>query len=300
MQRREFIKQSVKFTGLMSLVPNLALSVNLGEKVKYTTLNNGAKVALVGFGTYQIYGKECQKCVENALELGYTLIDTAQMYANEQEIGNALKVALNGGVKRESLFITTKLSQNMSYKDALNTARASIEKLQCGYVDLILLHRNYPNSRAMYQALETLYSEGMLKSLGLSNFTEQMYSDFIGSCKVMPVLNQMETHVFCQQKKLQNLMKKQGVKLQAWSPFVAGRKDFFENATLQKIAKKHNKSVAQVGLRYLVERDIIVIPKTTSVKRMRENIDIFNFSLDKNDRQEIAALDTGEMVFRWF
>lgn len=361
MQRRDFIKQSVKFTALAGIMPNLILDANaanssvnlansgvkatnsntinssknstnssvnsanlnknsanfsknttnsaskstanaqnLGSKVKYTKLNNGAKVALVGFGTYQIHGKECQKCVENAIETGYTLIDTAQMYGNEREVGNALKVALNGTLKREQLFITTKLSSDMSYKEALNAARASIERLQCGYVDLILLHRAYPSSRAMYQALETLHGEGMLKSLGLSNFTPKLYADFIGSCKVLPVMNQMETHVFCQQREIQALMQKQGVKLEAWSPFAKGYGDFFKNATLAKIAAKHGKSVAQVALRYLIERDIIVIPKTTSIARMRENIDIFGFALDENDRKIIAAMDTKEPFFRWF
>lgn len=307
--RREFIKTSASLALGLALPPlafsNLAYAKKPSQgdlkPTLQTTLNNGIKIPLVGFGTSRMGGGECQKAVENALEAGYRLIDTAQMYGNELEVGNAIKTALKGGkIKRNELFITTKLSSDMSYDETLKSTLASLKKLQIDYVDLLLLHKNYPQSLAMYRAMETLHKEGKIKSLGISNFDVQHYENFIKKCEIIPVLNQMETHIFYQQKPLREAMKSYGTKLEAWSPFANGKNDFFANPTLAEIGKKHSKTPAQIALRFLVEQDIIVIPKTSKIERMKENIDIFDFALDNADREALNALDTNEPLFKWF
>lgn len=303
--RRGFIKTSATLAlglALPSLPPFLSSALAKDAKAtKTTTLNNGISIPLVGFGTSRMQGSECQKAVENALEVGYRLIDTAQMYGNESDVGNAINSALKGGkLKRKELFITTKLSSDMSYEETLKATQESLKKLQIDYVDLLLLHRNFPQSVPMYKAMEKLRKEGKIKSLGISNFTPEVYSEFVKKCETLPVLNQMETHIFYQQKPLRELMKSYGTKLEAWSPFANGKNDFFANPTLVSIAKKHGKTPAQIALRFLVEQDIIVIPKTAKKERMTENISIFDFALDSTDREALNALDTNEPLFKWF
>ncbi|MGX2971371.1 aldo/keto reductase [Helicobacter sp. T3_23-1059] len=312
--RREFIKTSASLALGLALPPlafcNMAyakksaqsdLKNTLKSTLQTTTLNNAIKIPLVGFGTSRMGGSECQKAVENALEVGYRLIDTAQMYGNELEVGNAIKTALKGGnIKRNELFITTKLSSDMSYDETIKSTLASLKKLQIDYVDLLLLHKNYPQSLAMYRAMEKLHKDGKIKSLGISNFDVQNYENFIKKCEITPVINQMETHIFYQQKPLREAMKGYGTKLEAWSPFANGKNDFFANPTLAEISKKHSKTPAQIALRFLVEQDIIVIPKTSKIERMKENIAIFDFALDDADREALNALDTNEPLFKWF
>ena len=303
--RRGFIKTSASLAlglALPSLPPFLSSALAKDTKAtKTTTLNNGIAIPLVGFGTSRMQGSECQKAVENALEVGYRLIDTAQMYGNESDVGNAINSALKGGkLKRKELFITTKLSSDMSYEETLKATQESLKKLQIDYVDLLLLHRNFPQSVPMYKAMEKLRKEGKIKSLGISNFTPEVYSEFVKKCETPPVLNQMETHIFYQQKPLREVMKSYGTKLEAWSPFANGKNDFFANSTLVSIAKKHGKTPAQIALRFLVEQDIIVIPKTSKKERMIENISIFDFALDSTDREALNSLDTNEPLFKWF
>ena len=274
-----------------------AQNSNKGVTMQFTTLNNGAKMPLVGFGTWLIRGAECQKAVENALKVGYRLIDTAQMYGNENEVGSAIKAS---GLKASELFITTKLSHDMSYSTALREIESSLKRLGLDYVDLMLIHKPYSHYKDMYKAMEKLCKDGRIKAVGLSNFKPQVFNELIKSCEIVPAVNQMETHLFFQQKELRALMQKHGTKLEAWSPFAKGREDFFTNKTLVSVAKKHGKTPAQVALRFLIEQDIIVIPKTTRVERMRENIAIFDFALDESDKKALNALDGNEDFFRWF
>lgn len=299
--RREFIKTSASLA-LAAIMPSFAFANKAqNPQVKTTKLNNGIAIPLVGFGTSRMTGSECQKAVENAISVGYRLIDTAQMYGNESDVGNAIASTLKGGkIKRNELFITTKLSSDMSYEETLKATKQSLKKLQIDYVDLLLLHKNYPQSKAMYQAMEKLHKDGLIKSLGISNFTSQSYSEFVKNVQIIPALNQMETHIFYQQKPLREAMKSNGTKLEAWSPFANGKNDFFQNQTLINIGKKHNKTPAQIALRFLIEQDIIVIPKTAKIERMQENINIFDFALDNADREALSALDTNEPLFKWF
>lgn len=303
--RRDFFKTSATLTlaGVAFGSPMLAFgaSPKSGVKMQFSTLNDGRQIPLVGFGTSRMNGAECQKAVENAFGVGYRLIDTAQMYNNESDVGNAIKTTLGGKkIKREEMFITTKLSSDMSYDETLKATEESLKKLQVEYVDLLLIHKNYKRSKDMYRAMEKLQQDGVIKSLGISNFTPEMYNKFIKNCKVIPAINQMETHIFFQQTALRKAMQAKGTKLEAWSPFANGQNDFFKNETLAKIAKKHKKSVAQVALRFLIEQDIVVIPKSSKIERMKENINIFDFTLDDEDRQTLIALDTNEPLFKWF
>ncbi|MGX2984686.1 aldo/keto reductase [Helicobacter sp. 23-1048] len=305
LSRREFFKTSATFTlaGVALGSPMLAFgaSPKSGAKMQFSTLNDGRQIPLVGFGTSRMNGAECQKAVESAFGVGYRLIDTAQMYNNESDVGNAIKTALNGKkIKREEMFITTKLSSDMSYDETLKSTEQSLKNLQIDYVDLLLIHKNYKRSKDMYKAMEKLQQEGVIKSLGISNFAPNDYNKFIKNCKIIPAVNQMETHIFFQQTALRKAMQASGTKLEAWSPFANGKNDFFKNETLTKIAKKHKKSVAQVALRFLIEQDIVVIPKSSKVERMKENINIFDFALDDEDRQTLIGLDTNEPLFKWF
>ncbi|MGX3098313.1 aldo/keto reductase [Helicobacter sp. 23-1046] len=305
LSRREFFKTSATFTlaGVALGSPMLAFgaSPKSGAKMQFSTLNDGRQIPLVGFGTSRMNGAECQKAVESAFGVGYRLIDTAQMYNNENDVGNAIKTALNGKkIKREEMFITTKLSSDMSYDETLKSTEQSLKNLQIDYVDLLLIHKNYKRSKDMYKAMEKLQQEGVIKSLGISNFAPNDYNKFIKNCKIIPAVNQMETHIFFQQTALRKAMQASGTKLEAWSPFANGKNDFFKNETLTKIAKKHKKSVAQVALRFLIEQDIVVIPKSSKVERMKENINIFDFALDDEDRQTLIGLDTNEPLFKWF
>lgn len=305
LSRREFFKTSATFTlaGVALGSPMLAFgaSPKSGAKMQFSTLNDGRQIPLVGFGTSRMNGAECQKAVESAFGVGYRLIDTAQMYNNESDVGNAIKTALNGKkIKREEMFITTKLSSDMSYDETLKSTEQSLKNLQIDYVDLLLIHKNYKRSKDMYKAMEKLQQEGVIKSLGISNFAPNDYNKFVKNCKIIPAVNQMETHIFFQQTALRKAMQVNGTKLEAWSPFANGQNDFFKNETLAKIAKKHKKSVAQVALRFLIEQDIVVIPKSSKVERMKENINIFDFALDDEDRQTLTGLDTNEPLFKWF
>lgn len=261
-----------------------------------TTLNNGVSMPIAGFGTYNITGKEATRCVEDAISVGYRLIDTAQMYHNEVEVGIGVR---NSGLKRSELFITTKLSGAMDYERAKRSIDESLAKLNLGYIDLLLIHWDTPHSRDMWRAMEEAYQQGKLKAIGVSNFNEALYSEFIKHCKIIPALNQLETHIFYQRQALQDLLTKHGTIMQAWSPFAQGKNGFFKNETLLRIAKKYQKTPAQVALRWLVQRGISVIPKTTKKERMIENINIFDFKLDSSDMSEIARLDTGKSSFGW-
>lgn len=294
--RREFIANSAKFGALALMGVSGLTSFSFASQkpqMQYLTLNNGVKMPILGFGTSRIKDKET---ILKALQVGYRLIDTAQMYGNESEVGEAVK---SSGIKRDEFFITTKLSSDMSYDETLKSFEVSMKKLKLDYLDLLLIHSPYSQSRQMYQAMEKLYNEKRIKALGVSNFKADFFENFVKSCKIIPAINQCQTHIFHQQKPLRATMQKYKTILESWSPFVAGKNNFFDNEILKKIAQKHKKTIAQIALRFLIEQGIVVIPKTTNEARMKENLNIFDFSLDNEDRQTLNAMDTGKSQFGW-
>lgn len=260
------------------------------------TLNNGVKMPLLGFGVYQIPdAEECENAVYEALTAGYRLIDTASGYLNEEAVGRAIK---RSGVPREELFITTKLwIQDAGYESAKLAFAKSMKKLGLDYLDLYLIHQPFGDYYGAWRAMEELYHEGKIRAIGVSNFLPDRLMDLIVHNKVVPAVNQVETHPFLQQTDNAAFMKEQGVQIESWGPFAEGRNNLFSNEVLTGIAAKHNKSVAQVVLRWLIQRDIVAIPKSVRKERIVENFDIFNFELSADDMAQIAALDTGESLF---
>jgi 2,5-diketo-D-gluconate reductase A len=264
--------------------------------MKYVELNNGVKMPILGYGVFQIPDHEqCEKCVLDAIEVGYRLIDTAQGYGNEVAVGNAIRKC---GVPREELFITTKIwISSYGYENAKKSIEGSLERLQLDYVDLLLIHQPFNDYYGTYRAMEELYKEGKLRAIGVSNFYPDRLIDLIKYNEVVPAVNQVETHVFNQQVKAREIMKKYGVQIQAWAPFAEGKNNLFSNETLNAIGDKYNKSSAQVALRYLIQIGVSVIPKTVNKERMKQNIDVFDFELSNEDMDAIAALDRGETLF---
>lgn len=260
------------------------------------TLNNGVKMPLLGFGVYQIPdAEECESAVYEALKAGYRLIDTASGYLNEEAVGRAIK---RSGVPREELFITTKLwIQDAGYESAKLAFAKSLKKLGLDYLDLYLIHQPFGDYYGAWRAMEELYHEGKIRAIGVSNFLPDRLMDLIVHNKVVPAVNQVETHPFLQQADNAAFMKEQGVQIESWGPFAEGRNNLFSNEVLSGIAAKHNKSVAQVVLRWLIQRDIVAIPKSVRKERIVENFDIFNFELSADDMAQIALLDTGESLF---
>lgn len=264
--------------------------------MEYVKLNNGVKMPILGFGVFQITDqKECERCVLDAINVGYRLIDTAQAYGNEEAVGKAIK---KSGVSREELFITTKVwITNAGYENAKKSIKESLEKLQLDYIDLVLIHQPFNDYYGTYRAMVELYKAGKIKAIGLSNFYPDRLIDLIKFGEVVPAVNQVETHVFNQQLKAKEIMDKYGVQIQAWAPFAEGKNNMFTDETLKSIGEKYNKSNAQVALRYLIQRGVSVLPKSVSKERMEQNIDVFDFELTKEDMDKIALLDKGESLF---
>jgi 2,5-diketo-D-gluconate reductase A len=260
------------------------------------TLNNGVKMPLIGFGVYQIPdAEECENAVYEALMAGYRLIDTAAGYLNEEAVGRAIK---RSGVPREELFITTKLwIQDAGYESAKLAFTKSLKKLQLDYLDLYLIHQPFGDYYSAWRAMEDLYREGKIRAIGVSNFLPDRLMDLIVHNEIVPAVNQVETHPFYQQNESAAFMKEQGVQHQSWAPFAEGRGNMFSNEVLGSIAEKHSKSVAQVVLRWLVQREIVVIPKSVRKERIVENFDIFDFELSGDDMKQIYDLDTRETLF---
>lgn len=260
------------------------------------TLNNGVKMPIIGLGVYQVPdAEECERAVYEALMTGYRLIDTAAGYLNEEAVGRAIK---HSGVPREELFITTKLwVQDASYESAKLAFAKSLKKLQLDYLDLYLIHQPFGDYYGAWHAMEELYSEGKIKAIGVSNFLPDRLMDLIVHNEIVPAVNQIETHPFYQQTETTAFMKEQGVQHQSWAPFAEGRGNMFSNKLLTSIAVKHNKSVAQVVLRWLVQREVVVIPKSVRKERIVENFDIFDFELSVDDMEQISTLDTRESLF---
>lgn len=272
------------------------------------TLNNNIKMPLLGLGTYQLIGRAGQKAMSDAIEVGYRLFDSAQMYGNEKELGAAINAAIKGGIKREEFFIQTKLLGANSEDSTKKSIEKSLQSLGLDYIDSLLIHEPYAHSKAMYKAMESFYKQGILKVIGISNFGEKAYKEFIQTCEIIPAINQCETHLLMQQKPLREAMRAKGTLLQSWSPFIAGKNvagknmgggSILENPTLKSIASKYDKTPAQVVLRFFIKQGISVIPKTSKKARMLENFNIFDFSLSTEDRQTLSALDTNKSSFSW-
>ncbi len=261
----------------------------------YVTLNNGIKMPVLGYGVYQVSNQECEQCVLHAIEAGYRLIDTAQAYGNEEAVGNAI---LKCNVPRDDLFLTTKVwISNGGYEKAKASIQESLRKLQTEYIDLLLIHQPFNDYYGTYRAMEEAYKEGWLRAIGVSNFYPDRLIDLCQFVEVPPAVNQVETHVFQQQKQAHKYMEKYQVQHESWGPFAEGRKDFFTNPVLVEIGKKYGKSTAQVALRFLIQSNVVVIPKSVHKERMLQNIDVFDFSLEEKDMETIQALDEGESLF---
>ncbi len=265
--------------------------------MEYVTLNNGVIMPLLGYGTYQTPARVTERCVADALEVGYRSIDTAQCYGNEREVGLACKAS---GIPREDIFITTKLWGCRGYEDTLKSIESSISTINMEYIDLLLVHEPTGNVHDIYRAMEFSYKEGKLRAIGVSNFLEERYLDLLNHCSVIPAVNQVETHVFRQQGKLRRLECQIGTKHESWSPLACGQNGIFTNSILQGIAKKHGKGIAQIVLRFLTQQDIVVIPKSVHSAHMRENFNSLNFYLDAEDMRQIEAMEQGQSLFNWW
>ena len=265
--------------------------------MEYKTLNNGLRMPIVGLGVYNIPERETQRVVEDALSIGYRSIDTAAMYYNEKGVGDAVKVS---AIPREQLFITTKICDSCyTREETLRSVDHSMRQLGLDYVDLMLIHWPVGNPTVMWHTLEELYEQGMFKAIGVSNFYTNTFPKIVDDAKVMPVVNQCETHVFYQQRKMLEYLKPYGVELEAWSPLAEGKHGIFKNPTLAAIGEKYGKTAAQIALKFLIQKGLIIIPKTTHKERMIENISIFDFTLSDDDLQSICHLDTGRNVTGW-
>lgn len=258
-------------------------------------LNNGVEMPILGYGVYQITPEECERCVSDALSVGYRSIDTAQAYFNEEQVGNAIR---KSGIAREDIFLTTKVwITNAGEEKAARSIDESLRKLQTDYVDLLLIHQPFGDYYGTYRAMEAAYKAGKARAIGVSNFYPDRFIDLAEHAEIKPMVNQVETHVFNQQVKAQEIMEKYGTRIMSWGPFAEGKNNLFTNPVLEGIGSKHGKSTAQVALRYLIQRGVIVIPKSVRIERMRQNMDVFDFALTEDDMAAIAALDGGKSLF---
>lgn len=263
--------------------------------MKTIKLNNGIEMPQIGYGVYQVSPDECERCVSEALKTGYRMIDTAQAYHNEEGVGRAVK---NSGINRSDIFIVSKVwISNYGYEKAKASIDESLRKLQTDYIDLMLLHQPFCDRYGAYRALEDAYREGKLRAIGVSNFYPDHFIDLASNVDIVPAVNQVETHVFNQQTEAQKIMKVFGTHIMSWGPLAEGRNNLFSNETLIKTGNSHGKSVAQIALRWLIQRGVIIIPKSVHIERMEQNLDIFDFELTDEEMAEIATLDTGKSLF---
>lgn len=260
------------------------------------TLNNGVEMPILGFGVYQIEDAQvCEQSVYDALIAGYRLIDTAAAYLNEEAVGRAIK---KSGIPREELFITTKLwIQDAGYESAKKAFYKSLKRLGLDYLDLYLIHQPFNDYYGAWRAMEELQKDGKIRAIGVCNFMPDRLVDLISHNEIVPAVNQVETNPFCQRVDDQNLMKNKGVQIESWGPFAEGRNNMFQNEILKGIGARYNKSVAQVVLRWLIQREVVAIPKSTHKERIIENFDIFDFELTPEDMEQIGALDTKTSCF---
>lgn len=264
--------------------------------MEQVTLNNGVLMPVLGFGVFQVTDlAECERSVVDAIEVGNRLIDTAQSYQNEEAVGRAIK---RSGVPRDQLFITTKLwIQSNGYEGAKSAFERSLKKLQLDYLDLYLIHQPYGDVYGEWRAMQELYKEGKIRAIGVSNFQPDRLMDLIIHNEIVPAVNQIETHPFHQQIEAHQFLSEQKVQMESWGPFAEGKNGIFQNALLQSIAEKHNKSIAQVVLRWLTQRGIVAIPKSVRKERMQENLNVFDFNLTEDEVSAIATLDSKTSSF---
>lgn len=263
--------------------------------MEYVTLNNGVKMPMLGYGVYQTPPEETKRCVLDAIRAGYRSIDTAQAYGNEDGVGNALSKC---GLPREEFFITTKVwISNAGYEKAKASIEESLKKLQSSYIDLLLIHQPFGDYYGSYRAMEEAYKAGKVRAIGVSNFYPDRFIDLNHFAEVKPAVNQVETHVFQQQKVIKEYLKKSGTQIESWGPFAEGKNDYFNNPVLKEIGVGYGKSVAQVALRFLIQSGVVVIPKSTHKERMEENFNLFDFELTADEMARIEALDGGESLF---
>jgi len=256
------------------------------------TLNNEVKMPLLGFGTYLLRnGSACEESVLNALNTGYRLIDTAAAYHNEESVGRAIK---KSNVKREEIFVTTKfLPENGGVEKVKQAFEASLKKLGLDYIDLYLIHLPQGDVNSSWSAMEELYREGKIRAIGVSNFNMNQIQNLLKQHSVIPTVNQVETHPFSQKAAMQKTLKSQGIQLESWAPFAQGKNNLFNNELLKVLSSKYNKSIAQVVLRWLIQREVVAIPKSSNMKRINENFNVFDFELSADDMTAVKSLDKG-------
>ena len=263
--------------------------------MQYVKLNNGVEMPILGYGVYQVSPDECERCVSDAIGVGYRSIDTAQAYGNEAEVGRAIR---KSGVPRNELFVTTKIwISNAGETKAAASIDESLRRLGMDYVDLLLIHQPFGDYYGTYRAMEKALRDGKARAIGVSNFYPDRLIDIAEFNEIKPAINQVETHVFNQQREAQDVMRRYGTQIMSWGPFAEGRNGMFTNDVLVETGRKYGKSAAQVALRFLIQRGVVVIPKSTHVERMRENFDIFDFELSTSDMDALAALDEKRSQF---
>lgn len=263
--------------------------------MEYVTLNNGVKMPMLGYGVFQIPAGDTESCVLDAISVGYRSIDTAQGYFNEEGVGEAVSKC---GVSRAELFLTTKIwISNGGYEKAKTSIDESLRKLKTDYVDLMLIHQPFNDYYGSYRAMEEAYKAGKIRAIGVSNFMPDRFIDIAGFVDTIPAVNQLEVHVFQQQKAAREILKKHGTQLMAWSPLAQGKNNLFANETLTEIGEKYGKTAAQVNLRFLIQSGVVVIPKSTHKERMEENFNLFDFSLTEDEIHRLEALDLGHSQF---
>ncbi len=263
--------------------------------MEYVTLNNSVKMPILGYGVYQTPPEETERCVLEAIHTGYRSIDTAQAYGNEEGVGNAIEKC---GLPREDLFITTKVwITNAGYEKAKASIEESLKKLKSDYIDLLLIHQPFGNYYGTYRAMEEAYKAGKVRAIGISNFYPDRYLDLVHFAEVKPAVNQVETHLFQQQKVAKEYMAKHNTQIMSWGPFAEGRNDYFNTPALKDIGEKYGKTPAQTALRFLIQSGVVVIPKSVHKERMEENFNVFDFTLSEEDMKTLEALDTGKSLF---
>ena len=263
--------------------------------MEYAELNNGVKMPMLGYGVYQTPPEETERCVLEAVDVGYRSIDTAQAYGNEEGVGSAL---VKSGLPREEFFLTTKVwISNAGYERAKASIEESLQKLRTSYLDLLLIHQPFGDYYGTYRAMEEAYKAGKVRAIGVSNFYPDRLIDLYHFAEIKPAVNQIETHVFQQQETARKYLKDRGVQIESWGPFAEGKNNFFQNPMLVETGKKYGKTAAQTALRFLIQSGVVAIPKSTHRERMEENFQIFDFALNEEEMQKIRALDTGESLF---
>lgn len=263
--------------------------------MKYATLSNGVQMPMLGYGVYQVTPQECERCVLDALAVGYRSLDTAQSYFNEEQVGSAIR---KSGVPRQEIFLTTKVwVEHYGYEAARASVLASMDKLQTDYLDLVLLHQPFGDYYGAYRALEDLYDTGKLRAIGVSNFYPDRLVDLASFARIAPMVNQVEIHPYHQQTEALSWMEKYHAQPEAWAPFGEGRGGLFQDLTLAAIGRKYGKTVAQVVLRWHLQRGVVVIPKSTHKERMQENLNVFDFALSDEEMAVIAGLDKKQSAF---